>query len=224
MKIIKRPLDDNEYFHEVFDKKQIYLHHTVSSTVDSTFNWWQQDPKRIGTAYIIDKDGTIYEVFDPKYWAYHIGIGISQYEKNSIGIELVNESWLTKRDNGNFYWLDNKARYRGQVVEDEWRGHKYWADYPNEQMYAAVDLVKHLTDEFDIKKQVHMSYDYDPDLVKNYEGVLSHCNVRSDKTDISVAFELQLFEFLCFPKPKPIDLSKIKPLRATRKYVDLVPI
>ena len=219
MKIIKKPLDDNEYYHDEYNKTQIYLHHTVSSTVDSTYNWWQQDPKRIGTAYIVGKDGTIYEVFDPKYWAYHIGLGVSQYEKQSIGIELVNESYLTKRDNGNYYWLDNKARYRGQVIEDEWRGQKYWADYPNEQVYAVVDLVKHLTDEFDIKKQVLMTYDYDTSSV-NYEGVLSHCNVRQDKTDVSVAFDLSLFEFLCFPKPAPVDLSEIKPLRVTRKRVN----
>ena len=134
MKIIKKHLDDEQYYHDEYKKTQIYLHHTVSSTVDSTFNWWQQTSEPVGTAYIIDKDGAIYETFNPKYWYYHLGLGVSKYEKQSIGIELVNESWLTKRDNGNYYWLDNKARYRGQVIENEWKGHKYASIY-----YAECD-------------------------------------------------------------------------------------
>jgi len=210
MNIIKKHLNDSQYYKEEHPKTQIYLHHTVSSTFHSTYMWWQETPDRVGTAYVVDKNGDIYETFNPEYWSWHLGLGKGAYEKKSIGIELVCEGYLTKKGD-QIYWLDGDAKYNGKFIEREWRDQKYWAIYPKAQFYATVELVQHLSKKFNIENNIITHYDYDEKLVMSYKGVLSHCNVRKDKTDISPAFDLENFKFLTFPPDaEPIDTSNIE--------------
>ena len=50
-------------------KTGICLHHTVGGSAVSSFNWWLNDQRLVGTAYLIARDGKIHEVFDPeKNW------------------------------------------------------------------------------------------------------------------------------------------------------------
>ena len=51
----------------------------------------QDDPARIATAYLVDTDGAIYEVFDPAFWAFHLGLQGTKgkHDKRSIGIEIA---------------------------------------------------------------------------------------------------------------------------------------
>lgn len=90
-------LTPDQYLHDVVTKTQIVLHHTVGGTAESTFNYWQDSPDRIGTAYLIDRDGTPYEVFDPHYWAFHLGLRTANNRvanQRSIGIEIASEGAL----------------------------------------------------------------------------------------------------------------------------------
>ena len=102
MRMIKNYLPAGQYFAEETKKIQIVLHHTVSAgTTNAVRDWFAQTAERVATAFVIGKDGSVLELFDPKHWAYHIGKGsTSQHNKQSIGIEIVNEGLLTKTDNG----------------------------------------------------------------------------------------------------------------------------
>jgi N-acetyl-anhydromuramyl-L-alanine amidase AmpD len=195
MEVIKKELPETEYYKNETLKHQIILHHTVASNFNSTYTWWQQDGIHVATAYIIDKDGTIYEMFNPKYWSYHLGKGTTtRNNKAAIGIELVNEGPLWKK-NGKYYWWNGTAKYNRGVYNFNswWRGHKYFAAYEDAQLDSLVELLKDLTAKFNIKKKVIKSYGYDHDLLyKNC--ILSHHNVRRDKTDISVALDLDLLD------------------------------
>lgn len=192
MDIIKKHLPESEYYPEITPKHQIVLHHTVASTFDSTWYWWQEDGIHVATAYIIDKDGTIYEMFNPDYWSYHLGRGTTTYNnKSAIGIELVNEGPLWKKDD-KYYWWDGTAKFNNEVFEYDgwWRGHKYWAAYHKKQIDSLVDLLLMLTEEYKIKRKVIKHYGYDKDLLY-VDGIISHHNVRTDKTDVSVALNLK---------------------------------
>ncbi len=200
MKIIKKPLPNTEYNKLEYEKygmktkTHIVLHHTVSATESSVFNWWSQDGVKVAVAYVIDKDGTVYEYFDPKYWSYHLGGKISKIHNiNSIGIELVNEGCLTKLEN-DFYWFNNKNKYVGEVYEFNWRNNNYWAKYSNKQFDSLVQLLKLLTIKFNIPAKVCTHLNYDINLLKKFCGIISHCNVRADKTDISPALNLNLLQ------------------------------
>jgi hypothetical protein len=47
----------------------IVLHHIVGGTASSTLNWWKTYGQMVGTVYLIGRDKTVYEVFDPLGWA-----------------------------------------------------------------------------------------------------------------------------------------------------------
>lgn len=200
MNIIKKYLPDKEYSKTEYDinglteKRLIVLHHTVSKSEKGVYEWWCNDGKKVATAYVVDKDGSIYEYFDPKYWSYHLG-GKANKNNNiySIGVEIANEGALTKVGD-EYFWFNGKNKYFGDVYEQEWRGIKYWAAYPLKQVLAVCELVNYLCQKFNIPKQVYNKYDFNFNLLDNYKGIISHCNVRQDKTDISVAFNLNFLQ------------------------------
>ena len=73
-------LPKSEYFPEPQAKSGIGLHHTVSDDAHSAVRWWHADmtatgkPRHVATAYVIDKDGTVFELFDPAAWAFSLGL------------------------------------------------------------------------------------------------------------------------------------------------------
>lgn len=187
-------LNNKQYFHEKFDKHQIVLHHTVSSTMQSAWNWWNETEDHIATAFIIDKNGIIYRCFDEKYWAYHTGTG-AHYDKHSIGIELVNEGSLIKDTTGNFKWFDGKYIYKGSIdsifkIDQPWRGYNYFANYTNKQILSSKKLVKYLCGKYNINKNVLLDRNYHK-AFKSYEGTITHANVNENKSDVSLAYSLQ---------------------------------
>ena len=67
-------LPTKEFYPENFKKDMIVLHFTAGQSARSAFHTWLENPVHVATAYIVNPDGTIYEVFDPSYWAYHLGV------------------------------------------------------------------------------------------------------------------------------------------------------
>ena len=187
-------LPDTEYFHDVSPKNLIVLHHTVGGSAQSTFDWWVTDPKRIGTAYLVERDGTVHEVFPPEKWASHInrkdaqGRQIVELEKRSIGIELCNHGPLTKRGD-KFYFFDRVSEhteYSGPVYDcgKLWRDRWYFAAYPVAQLEAVGKLVKELCPRFGIPNMPYPN-DY---LESGVTGIVSHAQLRKDKSDVHPGF------------------------------------
>jgi len=198
MTVQKNPLLSKEYFQTDCTslKKQIVLHHTVSSKGKGQYvkDAFSNDcgKSKIAVPFVIDASGLIYELFDSKYFAYHLGItGMDNIPlcKKSIGIELVNEGGLIKKDDGKFYWFDGKYEYKGEVYTGTFRDYKYFAKYTNEQLQATAELIKLLCSQYRIKKDLVTRFDYDKNLI-SHEGIIMHCNVRGDKTDLSPAFDI----------------------------------
>lgn len=189
-------LPPTQYWAEECTKAQIVLHHTVGGSAHSTHRWWMMDRTksggvlRVGTAYIIERDGTIYETFDPKYWAHHLGLSHRQnieLNQASIGIELASEGALKKDDQGFLRTFDGSL-YRGaKAVElpEEFRGYKWFDCYEEAQLDATIALVLDLVGRFNIVKQCIGPADEGKFGLKffNWPGIIGHCNVRSDKTD-----------------------------------------
>ena len=57
---------ENQYFREVFQKKQIVLHHTVSNPFSASGDIasWKSTPGRIATYGILDYNGVLTRCFD----------------------------------------------------------------------------------------------------------------------------------------------------------------
>lgn len=190
-------LPSNQYIDQVYPKKAIVLHHTVGGSARSTYEWWRGNAERVGTAYLIDRDGTVYEVFSPDRWAYHLGTNDLEAERTTIGIELCSEGALVPVG-GELHAFYNPQTGRGRTHKDPvvdlertWRGYRYFDAYSDEQVIALLGLVDLLCDRFDIPRRCPEDpWEYDPKWL-HFSGIYSHSHVRKDKSDVH---PLQLWE------------------------------
>ncbi|OAI14540.1 hypothetical protein A1507_15315 [Methylomonas koyamae] len=202
-------LPAGQYYSERPHKDLIVLHFTAGSSAKSAFDTWNGDAGRIGAAYLVDVDGTVYEVFDPAQWAYHLGVQGSggRHDKRSIAIEIANVGplrpaadnpdilnwWPPKRGEtapfGTKYCeLNQTEKYR----KHSYRGEHYFASFPAAQTESIRRLLEDLCARFDIPRTLPPTakqFERDPDFFQNYSGIASHVNFRQDKWDIGPAFD-----------------------------------
>lgn len=190
-------LDKKDYIATQTPKDLIVLHHTVGRTALSTIDYWKTDPNRIGTAYVIERDGEIYEVFDPKFWAFHLGLKGTggAVDKRSIGIEIASEGGLIQRD-GKLYCFD-KVSDRTLFTQEyydhgiPWREYRFFDAYSDAQITAVIGLINQLCDQFQIPRQTPANH-LDADFVyQQFSGVLGHHHLRFDKSDVHPGFPWQ---------------------------------
>ncbi|MGD9488561.1 MAG: N-acetylmuramoyl-L-alanine amidase [Calditrichaceae bacterium] len=189
-------LSRDQYFLDVGYKNLIVLHHTAGGSAVSTFYWWQNyDLRRVATAYIVERDGTIFEIFNPSCWAFHLGLAGTggAHDYRSIGIELASEGGLIARGS-RFYAFDLVSpvtEYTGNVFDygKKWRNsYRFFAQYTEEQMNAAVELVNYLCTDFAVPRRTPAAHtDYIPEA-REYRGIIGHHHVRGDKTDLHPGF------------------------------------
>lgn len=184
MVIQKLPVLPNQYYMGIYKKKFIFLHHTAGSSAASAIAHWNSAPDHIATPYIIERDGTIFETFDPKYWAYALGVkGATSMEKASIHIELVSWGGLTVK-NGKSYSYTGKEIKPEETVALNWRGSKVYHQYSLEQGIALKQLLDKLCKDFGIPRIAIPKFWEYQDPFKLEPGIWSHTTVRKDKQDI----------------------------------------
>lgn len=207
-------LPASQYFQEEFDKDLIVLHFTAGMSAQSASSAWTSTPVQVATPYVVDPDGTIHEFFDPRYWAYHLGVPGSasdgyRHDRRSIPIEIANVGPL-KTDPANpkrlNWWppanpgtgqsefrtkwcmLDESDRY----LKASYRGYDYFASFPSPQIASVAALVHYLSKQFSIPLELpgkERRGSFDLPFYAKWKGVASHQNFRADKTDIGPAFD-----------------------------------
>ena len=188
-------LPPDEFFPVHHAKTGICLHHTVGGTAASSIHHWKTDGAHVGTAYMVGRDGTVFEIFDPEAWAFQFGLRgwpdaeRFAFERRFIGIEIASEGGLIESD-GKLYCfgtVSNRTWFSRERAFDfgtPYRGFRYFAKYTPEQVSATIDLVNHLCGRFGIPRRVPSDFlrFYGRDL-SDFEGVIGHVHVRPDKTD-----------------------------------------
>lgn len=187
-------LPDSEYFPSHDPKSGICIHHTVGGSARSTFNWWRDDGNTVGTAYIIARDGTVHEVFNPNCWAWQFGLRWPReqkiaFEKRHIGIEIASEGGL-KESEGNLFCFDRisprtlKKREEAFDYGQTFRGYRYFDKYEAAQVDSLCKLINDLCEQFDIPKETPKDhYKFYGQEMKDFEGIIGHTMVRTDKSD-----------------------------------------
>ena len=184
------PFPEEQYYRREGDKKQIVLHHTVSGDgVEGDINWWLSTPDRIATAFIIARDGVIYQNFNSKYWAHHLGIKMSVFNShgidpgganvklniNSIGIEL--DSWGPLK---NPDMVKDPVQYEGG-----YRGYEWYEAYTEQQLDSLKELLEYLCAKYEIPVTYNEDmWDVSVRALNGEPGIWSHTSYRPDKSDV----------------------------------------
>lgn len=184
----------------------------------------------INTAFIIDKDGTIIQLYDEKYWSWHLGLKTNDFKNFnvkytnlnalSIGIELVNSGSLEYK-NKKFY--PNSFKTNSEILEENvviynkpFKKELMYEAYTKEQINSLNLLLISLTDTYNIPKTYDEAiWDLDINAFKSVPGIYTHNSVRSDKSDVHP--DPNLILMLENLKPKPIIIPP-KPIIFTEKY------
>jgi N-acetyl-anhydromuramyl-L-alanine amidase AmpD len=215
-------LPTTQYFPQTTEKRTIVLHHTVGGSARSTYKWWCTDrqaatgeERRVGTAYLVERDGTIYEVFPPECWAYHIGLGDGPLERRTIGIELCSEGGLVRRVDdlwgiGQSLGPVDKLFESGRAyhIPQGWRGFTWFDHYDEPQIQATCQLVRWLCQQFHIPSAMPRATEWlspaNPKRWAEFAGVIHHALLRSDKSDLHPGFpEWRLARLLgAWPTPE----------------------
>lgn len=203
---------ESQYIRTEIPKTQIYLHHTAGNAFgEQVFKDWASNPERIATCVTIsgpgDVDGQIVQGFDSKYWAFHLGLKESTFERFnvpyrsldriSIGIEICNWGQISKRGN-KFYTYVNRQIPANQVIELEkpFKGYKYYHNYSDAQIESVRKLLLFWGERYRIPLKYNPGiWDLSKDALSGMPGVYTHNSVRTDKVDV-------------YPHPKLIQMLK----------------
>ncbi len=202
------------YYREEHRKRMILLHFTAGTTAAGAFTTFKNNRGRVATPYILDRDGKIYEIFPPRYWAIHLFRHYSgeypiyyQLEQRTIPIEIVNVGPL-KPDSGDRrqlnWWAPPHPVTGRETFSTKWcmmdesdkyvkktdRGIQYFAAFTAAQYASLNKLIDYLCLHFDIPRQAPRNkLATDLEGMINFNGIASHQNFRSDKWDIGPAFD-----------------------------------
>lgn len=192
-----RPIDLNkisvldfpssEYFAEEYNKFIIVLHHTVSGPGQrGDIITWKKYKSRIAAHFIIARDGTPYQLYNSKYWGWHLGVGNSYLDKHSIAIEIDNWGFLNKRNNEFYTTYGNKVDTKVIKYPNKFRGHKYYEAYTNEQIKTVGELALYFNQKYNIPLTYNDDmWDVSQRALNGAWGIWTHVSYRpaSEKTD-----------------------------------------
>jgi len=199
-------MEVDQYVKQTTSKDQIYLHHTAgnSSGVRCIEHWDRDSRGRVATCVVISgldpkksKNGEICQAFSSKYWAYHLGVKrevFSSYnidykilDKNSIGVEICNWGYLTKRGEKYYNYVNGEVpRDQVTILDESYKRHKYFHRYTDEQIESVRQLLVFWRERYNIDLTYNECdfWEVSKRALRGINGLYTHNSVRSDKIDI----------------------------------------
>jgi len=191
------------YYTEKCKKETIVLHFTVGFLTGDLATLIEQD-SHMSVAFVVGRQGKVYQLFDSNYWSYHLGRGAvggnTTESKRSIAIELSNIGPLVKKNDslynvyGAKYCSMSETSFYRQLSEP-YRQYIYFATFTNVQYESLRKLIDYLCNNYNISK-TFISEDKRYELfssnaeANSYKGICSHVNYLAyGKVDIGPAFD-----------------------------------
>lgn len=195
-------LNDGQFVKEPPKVNQIYLHHTVGGTYQSTHNYWNNNLERVCTHFLIDRDGTIVQCIPWDGWGYHLYIAHennkapkkykrkgSAYDKQSIGIELCNFGQL--KPYGKNYKNVYNQTVRDSILQLDapYKGYSVWESYTNDQLLSLEFLLLLMLEKFPIlisglKTDYSDIFDLNQRALDMKPGIFAHSSICTHKYDV----------------------------------------
>jgi N-acetylmuramoyl-L-alanine amidase len=194
------------FYQEKHDKKKVVLHFTVGHLKGDILSLTSESRGHVSTAFVLGRDGTIYQLFSSAAWSYHLGRnalgGNGNQSKLSIGIEISNYGPLIKKGN-NLETVYSKADRKDVYctmddteqyikLDKAFRGYRYYTAFTNEQYHNLILLLRYLTASYKIPRTFpneNELFETTRSSSADLEGIMSHVNFRTDKIDIGPAFD-----------------------------------
>ncbi len=220
-------LTTDEYYHEIFEKDTLYIHHTAGShRPDWTIDGWERDRTKSGvrlkvaTSYVIggidratrttDFDGKVYNAFPDNMWAHHLGLKTANNEllnKKSIGIEVCNYGPLTKTRDSKYINYVNSEVPEDMVIDlgKSFRGFQYYQKYTSNQLISLKALMVDIANrhkKIDLKAGLHQFVNMNENMFDfNASAAKGTPGVWSHSNVRTDKFDM-------FPHPQLIELLK----------------
>jgi N-acetyl-anhydromuramyl-L-alanine amidase AmpD len=173
-------------------KKQIVLANTLRNSREYITSLKERHNKKYQKIpnYLIDREGRVFNLIPDEFYSKYFKK--ENINKNSIIIVLENLGWLEKRPLTDYYvnWIGDI--YKGEIFERKWRDYFFWQPYTEEQLKSCADLCNMLTDDFSIDKKC-VGHNTKVEGVERFNGIVSKSNFNSGFTDLSPAFDFELF-------------------------------
>lgn len=191
----------------------LFIHHTAGwNNPYNTIDHWARDKRgRVATEFVIGGqnirtnddtyDGLILQAFPEGCQGWHIGNSGSYYmNRHSVGIEVNSFGYLT--NDGKTYTGQKANKDQIAVLEEPFRKKKKWHKYSDEQLIALSKLILFISgrDNIDIREGLIKwikesgpiaAFEFQKDAYEGkVKGLLTHTNVRKDKTDMFPQQEL----------------------------------
>tara|TARA_Y100000389_G_scaffold205009_1_gene261922 strand:- start:8433 stop:9362 length:930 start_codon:yes stop_codon:yes gene_type:complete len=202
-------LDKNEYLPKKGKNEYCFLHHTAGrGNPYRTIDHWNRDTRgRVATEFVIggqshkggsDKhDGITVQAFPESGYGWHLGkTGSGHMNKHSIGIEICSAGHLTEEMNQyKTYFNSNVAKEQVIKLDTPFRKKEYFHKYSDKQMIEVEKLLKYIAERDEIDMRIGLkqwikkygakkAFEFQEDAYYGkVKGLLSHTNVRRDKTD-----------------------------------------
>lgn len=194
----------------------IFLHHTAgwNNPYNCISHWGSDTRGRIATEFVLGGpnikngdetyDGVLVQAFPQGAQGWHLGKTGSYYmNRHSVGIEICNFGYLTEK--GRTY-VGTRA-HESQIVTlaEPFRKHSKWHRYSDAQIEATRKWIIYIAARDNIDLKVGLvkwileqgptaAFGFQQDAYEGkVKGLLTHTNVRKDKTD-------------CFPQQELIDM------------------
>jgi N-acetyl-anhydromuramyl-L-alanine amidase AmpD len=183
-------------FHKTAKKKtQIVVGNTFSTNMNHYKGWlsrYNGEYKKTA-AFTIDKDGNIYQHYDPKYSSDFINN--KKVNDFIIPVVIENLGWLINDTTTDkiLTWVGDEYINEETMVKCLWRTHEYWDGYTESQLDSLIELSKYLSDKFNIPIQT-IGHNTKVDDIYEYRGVVFRSNYQRQSTDLTPAFNYELFK------------------------------
>ena len=140
----------------------IVIHFSATRTIGEIFDIFLAGPRQVSSHYVIDDDGTVFQLVDEAKRAWHAGrssyLGLSDVNSRSIGIELRNGGCLTPAGDGaRFRTVTGRlSRPRNQVLA---AGGHWWESFAEAQMGALARLCREISTRYHISPDHMVGHD-----------------------------------------------------------------
>ena len=203
IKVMQQGSKQTFFYTTPYPKNQIVLHFTEGN-IHGDLTTLMNDKKTVSVPLVVSRDGGIYRLFSPTFWAFHIGPNVIQdhteASRKSVAIELSNYGPLRVKGNdlinGNddvYCSLNDTDQYikLDKPFGNDGDKFSYFAAFSDEQYDALIILLRYLTALFNIPRAfLPESVRYIPtSQAVTFKGIVSHVNYRKDKMDIGPAFD-----------------------------------